>query len=154
MGRADRERTRAAGRHLIRLAVVSGTTLGALLALAASPLAGLFSPAAAVASTATHALYICAAQQPVAALAFVLDGLVLGVGDYRGLSQSTMVALAVFAPCAALLLLHPSFGIVGLWLALTFWVACRAAMLLRRWRSAVTPTGTTTSAPERSWEVS
>jgi Na+-driven multidrug efflux pump len=82
---------------------------------------------------ATLALIVCGIQQPIAAVAFVLDGLLLGASDFRILRTAMLVALAGFAPVAAIVLRWHGLGIVGVWLALSFWLLVRTAILLHRW---------------------
>ena len=93
----------------------------------------IFTSDSAVRHEATRALVICGAQQPFAALAFVYDGLLLGAGDYRTLRRAMLFALLAFAPLAIATLAHPELGIVGIWLALTCWLAARTVLLGRRW---------------------
>jgi Na+-driven multidrug efflux pump len=108
----------------------------AVATMALSPaLPYVFSSDGHVRAIATVALVICGALQPFAAIAFVLDGLLLGAGDYGVLRRAMLLALLAFAPLAALTLADHSLGITGVWLALTCWLAGRCALLGRRWSS-------------------
>jgi len=73
--------------------------------------------------------------QPLAALAFVYDGLLLGASDYTTLRRAMLLALIAFAPLAIATLADHDLGITGIWLALTCWLAARSALLARRWSS-------------------
>ena len=84
-------------------------------------------------SHAVIALVLCGALQPLAAIAFVLDGLLLGAGAYGALRRSMILALLAFAPFAIATLLDHDLGIVGIWLAITCWLAARCALLGRHW---------------------
>ena len=87
-----------------------------------------------VRSHAVIALLLCGALQPFAAIAFVLDGLLLGASAYAALRRSMILALLAFAPFAVATLLDHRLGIVGVWLAITCWLAARCALLGRHWR--------------------
>ncbi|HEY7629587.1 MAG TPA: MATE family efflux transporter [Thermoleophilaceae bacterium] len=86
-----------------------------------------------------HAIWpIYALMQPVNAIAFALDGILIGASDTRFLKWSMVFsALGVFAPIA-LLSLHFDWGIVGVWcglLGLMFArvATCGARFVGRRW---------------------
>jgi Na+-driven multidrug efflux pump len=83
---------------------------------------------------ATLALVVAAVTQPLAALAFVLDGLILGLSDYVAMRRAMILALLAYAPMAALVVEFPRLGLPGVWAALGVWLAARAALLGRRWR--------------------
>jgi putative MATE family efflux protein len=75
-----------------------------------------------------HAIWlIFAAMQPLNALAFGLDGILLGAGDTRFLALAMVpCSLLVFAPLAIVSLLA-GWGIVGVWLAIVAFIAARFA---------------------------
>jgi Na+-driven multidrug efflux pump len=86
-----------------------------------------------------HAIWpIFALMQPINALVFALDGILIGASDTRFLKWSmAFAALCVFAPIA-LLALAFDWGIVGVWcglLGLIFarLVTCGARFASRRW---------------------
>jgi putative MATE family efflux protein len=86
-----------------------------------------------------HAIWpIYALMQPLNALVFALDGILIGASDTRFLKWSmAFSALAVFAPIA-LLSLAFDWGIVGVWCGLLGLIAarlatCGARFLSRRW---------------------
>jgi Na+-driven multidrug efflux pump len=74
-----------------------------------------------------HAIWpIFAAMQPVNALAFGLDGILLGAADTRFLMWAMLpCTILVFLPLA-LLSLAAGWGIVGIWLAIYAFVTARA----------------------------
>ena len=77
---------------------------------------------------------LCAAPtQPLAALAFVYDGIILGLGDYTAMRRAMLLAILAFAPLAGLVLRFHWLGLPGVWTALGCWLACRAVLLWRRW---------------------
>jgi putative MATE family efflux protein len=73
-----------------------------------------------------HAVWwIFAAMQPLNALVFALDGILLGAGDTRYLALAMVpCSLVVFAPLAIASLLA-GWGIVGVWLAIVALIAAR-----------------------------
>ncbi len=89
----------------------------------------------AVRHAATVALLVAALTQPVAALAFVLDGLILGLSDYVAMRRAMILAIGAYTPMAVLVLRFHRLGLPGVWVALGLWLAARAALLGRRWRT-------------------
>jgi Na+-driven multidrug efflux pump len=83
------------------------------------------------------ALLVAALTQPPAALAFVLDGLVLGISDYVAMRRAMIWAVLAFIPLAALVLRFHVLGLPGIWAALWLWLAARAVLLGRRWQAHV-----------------
>jgi putative MATE family efflux protein len=135
LGRIDVDEAVRIGARCLRLGLVVSAVVG-LATIALSPvLPYIFTNDSAVRREATHALIICGALQPLAALAFVYDGLLLGAGDYATLRRAMLLALLGFAPLAIATLADHSLGIVGIWLALTCWLAVRTVLLGRVWAS-------------------
>jgi putative MATE family efflux protein len=135
LGGDDVEQAVRVGARCIRLDVAAGVLLG-LVTVAASPLLPhVFSSDAPTRHRAVIALLICGLQQPLAAIAFVYDGLLLGAADYATLRRAMLLALVAFAPLAAATLAHHSLGIAGIWLAISCWLAARCVLLGRRWSS-------------------
>jgi putative MATE family efflux protein len=125
----------AIGARCLRLGLIAGVVV-AVITVALSPaLPYVFTGDGSVRHVATIGLLICGALQPLAALAFVYDGLLLGASDYAALRRSMLLALIAFAPLAIATLLDHDLGITGIWLALTCWLAGRSALLARRWSS-------------------
>ena len=132
-GRDDMARVRAIGRRILLWTLGAGALLGVLTLGLAGPLPSAFTTNPQVAGAASRALLVCGAQQPIAALAFVLDGLLLGAARFTALRRAMVGALIAFVPAGAAVLAFPAVGIVGLWLALTIWVGFRALILGRGW---------------------
>jgi putative MATE family efflux protein len=123
------------GARCLRLGLIASAVV-AILTMALSPaLPYVFTGDASVRHVATIGLVICGALQPLAALAFVYDGLLLGASDYATLRRAMLLALIAFAPFAIATLAHHDLGITGIWLALTCWLAARSALLAHRWSS-------------------
>jgi MATE family, multidrug efflux pump len=125
---------RDAGRRMIEWGVALGALVGVLVAALRTVLPHLFSDDAEVLALASFLLVWVAALQPLNAVAFVLDGVLIGAGDMRFLAWAMIAAAAVFIP-AALMVLALDAGIGWLWAALALLMATRASTLLARFAS-------------------
>src|SRR5262249_57522610 len=97
--------------------------------------AALFTGDGGVGQAATVGLLVAALTQPPAALAFVLDGLILGISDYVAMRRAMILAIVAYAPGAALVLRFHALGLPGVWVSLGLWLTARAALLDHRWRA-------------------
>lgn len=133
LGRGDPAGARAATRRLLWWASWLGMAVGVLVAVARVPLAGLFTDDAAVAAAAATTMWWVAASQPVNAVAFALDGVLVGAGRQRLLAVAMLAAAAAFAVAATIA------GRVGhgLW---TVWAPLLVFMVARLAPSLVTAT--------------
>jgi len=136
LGAGDHQAARRAGRRTLWLGLVAGVALGLVTAALAAGAPALFTDDLAVRGVAATGLLTSAATQPLAAIAFVLDGLVLGVGDYAAMRRAMILAIAAFVPMAALVLRFHWLGLPGVWAAVGLWLAARSALLGRRWAVA------------------
>ncbi len=116
-----------------------GVLTGALLALAAPFVGGLFTADEAVREALAAGLWVLALSQPLSGLVFVLDGVLIGAGDSKYLAVSGMLNLAAYLPLAAAVLdaeLAGAIGVAWLWAAFGLgYMAARAATLLWRIRN-------------------
>lgn len=135
LGGGDLAAARLVGRRTLSMGLLLGIGLGAVTMAVSPVLPGLFSPNGGVEHQATLALLVCGLQQPLAAGAFVLDGLVLGAADYGAMRRAMLLALLAFAPLAGLTAAFHSIGLMGVWFALLCWLAARTLLLGRRWRT-------------------
>lgn len=134
LGAGDTATARDAGRRMLALGLIAGIASAGIV-LAASPfLPSVFSDDPRVVDLATFLLLWVAALQPLNALAFVLDGLLIGAGDMRFLAKA-MVASAACTAVAAGVVLGLGLGVGWVWGAIGVLMATRAAALLHRWRS-------------------
>lgn len=134
LGAGDVDRARSVGRRMLELGVVGGL-LATVVVLALRPaLPDVFSTDPAVVALAGFLLVHVAVLQPVNAVAFVLDGLLIGAGDMAFLARS-MVGAALLAVTAAGLVLALGLGIGWLWGAIALLMVSRAGILSVRWRS-------------------
>ena len=139
LGAGDQDGAYRVGRRSLRLGLVAGTGLGVVTAVLAFGVPVLFTSDASVRHAALVALLVAAATQPLAALAFVFDGLILGLSDYVAMRRAMILAVAAYVPVAALVLRFHALGLPGIWIALGLWLAARAALLGRRWRAQFRP---------------
>jgi putative MATE family efflux protein len=135
LGSGDPAGAYRVGRRCLRLGLLAGIGLAVVTAGLAFWVPALFTTDAGVQHAATVALLVAALTQPMAALAFVLDGLILGISDYVAMRRAMILAIAAYVPVAALVLAFPALGLRGIWVALGLWLAARAALLGRRWQA-------------------
>jgi putative MATE family efflux protein len=135
LGAGDRPGAYRVGQRTLRLGLLAGFAVGVLTAALAFVVPYLFTPDPAIRHAATIALLVAAATMPATGLAFVLDGLVLGLADYVAMRRAMIVAVLAYLPLAALVLAFHGLGLPGIWTALGLWLAARAALLGRRWHA-------------------
>ena len=80
------------------------------------------------------ALAVLAVLAPIGAIAYQLDGVLIGAGDARFLALAGVVTTAVYAPFA-LAVQVTGAGLVYLWIAYGVWLAARSVTLGLRTRS-------------------
>lgn len=132
LGAGDVAGTRAAVGLMIRWGAGCGAVFG-LTVLAARPwLPGLFAASPAVAHLLLIVLLVVAFEQPVAGVVFVLDGVLIGAGDQDYLAVAGLLSTTVFGIAAAFEVLAGG-GLLGLWLAISAWLAARFVTLT--WRA-------------------
>jgi Na+-driven multidrug efflux pump len=102
LGAGDAPGARAAAKRMVEWGLLAGVALGALVALLRPVLAPLFSDDPAVIDLTRQVLLVVAALQPLNAVVFVLDGVLIGAGDLRFLARAMVAAFALFLPAAAL----------------------------------------------------
>ena len=135
--------------RLMRLALATGGVFAglvlALLLLAPRAVYGLLTNHEAVIATATALSPWLAPVLLFGAVAFVYDGLFLGLTAGRALRNAMMLCtLGVFTPLAVVALLGG--GNPWLWLAFSLWMGARGATLAWAGRSFFAPPGTAESS--------
>jgi len=118
---------------MVEWGLVAGVALGGPVALLRPVLLPLFSADPAVVHRTPQVRWALAVLQPLNAVVFVLDGVLIGAGDLRFLAGAMVAAFAVFLPAAVLA------GAVGgtllwLWGAVTLLMVARLAGMA--WRFA------------------
>src|SRR5690606_20934643 len=129
LGAGEAERARSAGRRMLQIGVVTGLAAAALLLAARPFLPEVFSSHRDVVALTSFLLLLVAAIQPLNAVAFVLDGLLIGAGDLAYLARA-MVGAAVAFTAAAVGVRLLDLGIGWLWAALGVFMSARAVPLL------------------------
>lgn len=76
-----------------------------------------------------------ALHQPLAAVVFVLDGVLIGAGDTRFLAGVHTVGFAIFVPLAYAVVAM-NLSLVALWSVMILFISVRAVMLYSRSRSS------------------
>jgi Na+-driven multidrug efflux pump len=132
LGAGDVAGARSATNRMIWWGIWCGAVFG-VVTLAARPLLpGLFAAAPPVAHLMLAVLVVVAIGQPVAGVVFVLDGVLIGAGDQDYLAVAGLLSTAVFGIAATIVVVSGG-GLLGLWLAISAWLAARFITLT--WRA-------------------
>jgi putative MATE family efflux protein len=134
LGAGDVAGARAASDRLLRWGVVFGVAAGLAVVAVRPVLPALFTDDPAVRGALLAVLWFVAAQQPLNAAVFVLDGVLIGAGDLRYLAGAMAAASALFIPAAAVVLAL-DLSLSWLWVALTLLMVARLAGVGLRFRS-------------------
>jgi putative MATE family efflux protein len=138
LGAGDAHGAHAAAWRVIGWSAAVGALVGAVMLALTGVLPHAFTDDPAVLDRARAVWPLFALMQPLAGIAFALDGILIGAGDTRFLMWSMLgSALAVYVPIA-LAALHFGWGITGVWWGLLALIAVRVAttgarFLGRRW---------------------
>jgi len=135
LGASDPDAARAASRRALAWGLGSGLALAALLLVLRPAYVPLFTDDPAVRDLVWSLVVVVAASQPIGALLYVLDGILIGAGDTRYLAWTMLVALVVFLPLAGAVLVTEA-GVLALWWALAGWLLARQVAVALRYRSA------------------
>ena len=134
LGAGDVAAARGATRRMIELGLGFGLLVGLVLLALRGTLPHVFTDDPEVLRLASFVLLFAAVLQPVNAVVFVLDGVLMGAGDMRFLAVSTVAAAALFLAAAAVLLATGA-GLGWLWTALGGLMLARLALLATRIRT-------------------
>ncbi len=133
LGASDAAGTRAAARRMMQWGVIIGVAF-ALLVLVLDPLIAVtFTRDVAVRDELRPVLVAVALMQPLGAMVFVLDGILIGAGDVRYLALAMAAATACYLPFALLVLITEA-GLLALWGALFVFMFARLYGMGRRFR--------------------
>ena len=136
LGATNVHDARGVGRRLLELGIVVGVLFGLTVVVLRPWLAGLFTDDPGVRHLTLQVLWIVAALQPLAAMVFVLDGVLIGAGDAGYLALAMLVAtVGVYLP-AALLVAVLDGGLLWLWGALSLWMLARFVGMAARFRTS------------------
>ncbi|MDQ3680609.1 MAG: MATE family efflux transporter [Actinomycetota bacterium] len=126
LGAGQLDEARTVSRRLVRLGIVIGAVIGLALVVTSWALPHAFSGDPTVVDQATVALMLVGLAQVPAAVAFVLDGVLIGSSDFRFLKWNMLAGLVVFLPFALAVLRWHRLGIVGIWTGIVVWMLFRA----------------------------
>lgn len=112
---------------MIGWALLAGVLFGLMLLAGTDLIPRAFSSDPRVWQRAAGAWPLFAVMQPVAAVVFALDGILIGAGDSRYLAGAMVVALAAFVP-----VVFVASSLAGLWAALDVLMLARLATLAVR----------------------
>ena len=131
LGAGDVTMVRRLTDRMMGWGVACGVAFGLIIALARPLYDQLFSPDPAVQSLLARVLLVVAGIAPVAAVVFVLDGVLIGAGDGRYLALAGLIAVVAYLPLA--LLVHGlDAGLVWLWVAYGGYIVARLLTLMVR----------------------
>jgi Na+-driven multidrug efflux pump len=119
--------------RLMEWGLFVGLGIAGILFLGRDVLAGAFSNDVSVVSSAAGLIAWLALVQPLNALAFTLDGILIGASDTRFLAQSMLVSSFAYA-VISLLALNLDWGTAGLAAGATVWMVLRTVTTAWRWR--------------------
>lgn len=134
LGAGDVRNARRITERVVVLGLYVGVALTLLVLPVAVPVARLFTDSETVRTAAAGLLIWLALLQPLAGVAFALDGILIGASDTGFLARAMFGSAAIFV---ALLLLGAALdgGLVALAGAMTLWLAVRTVWTGVRWRS-------------------
>lgn len=131
-GERDLVAARGASNRLLLWGLGTGTVLAGVLWLLSPLLPHLFTDEPEVIAAVSEIMPFIIWMQPLNALVFVWDGVLIGSEDFRFLAAQ-MVASSVVAVGALLLVAAQSWDLVAVWWALVLLMAARAATLAARY---------------------
>ena len=134
LGSGNHAGAAAIGRASVRLSLWCSLVLAALLVAVSPFLPSLFTADPAVRSRIIAGLLVLAVMQVPGAIAFALDGALIGAQDTKWLGRQAVINLLGFVPFAVATVLWPRLGLAGLWGAQLLWMSLRATVNWRRWR--------------------
>jgi putative MATE family efflux protein len=134
LGAEDPVTAKALSRRALAWGLGSGLAMAVLLLALRPAYIPVFTTDPAVRDLVWSLVIVVAASQPIGALLYVLDGILIGAGDTRYLAWTMLVALVTFLPLAAAVLVTEA-GVVALWWALTGWLLARQVAVGLRYRS-------------------
>ena len=135
LGADDRDGAMEIGRSSLRMSLWIAAGFGIVVAATSPLLPRLFSTDGSVISRVTVGLIFLAVMQLPGAVAFSLDGVLIGGHDTRFLGRAAVCNLIPFAPMLVAVVIHPALGIAGLWAAQLVLMTSRALVNHRRFSS-------------------
>jgi Na+-driven multidrug efflux pump len=119
---------------MLEWGLLAGAGAAVLVAAFHDQLPAIFTDDAEVRATTAEVLWVVAALQPVNAIVFVLDGILIGAGESRFLALAMVAATAVYLPVAWLVYASGA-GLLALWCAIGVFMMARLAGMGGRYLS-------------------
>ena len=135
LGAGDVSMVRRLTDRMMAWGVACGVAFGLIMAFARPLYDQLFSPDPHVQALLARVLLVVACIAPVAAVVFVLDGVLIGAGDGKYLALAGLIAVAAYLPLA-LLVRGLDAGLVWLWVAYGGYIVARLVTLVVRARGS------------------
>jgi putative MATE family efflux protein len=137
LGAGSADEARVASSRMVQWGIVAGVGFAIVVVVLRSVLVPVFTDDPAVRALATDVLLVVAVLQPINAIVFVIDGILIGAGDLRYLAKAMAVSgLAVFLPAAFVVSRWSGATLLWLWGALTLLMVARLAGNLWRFAGA------------------
>ncbi|MCK6066071.1 MULTISPECIES: MATE family efflux transporter [Microbacterium] len=131
LGAGDEREVQRVLRRTTAWGVWFGVVVGAIVAALSGVIGLVFTGDPQVAALVQPALLVLAVAQPLSAVVFVLDGVLIGAGDARYLALAGALNLVVFIPALAVVAALGVSGAAGIaWLAAAFSGAYMLARLV------------------------
>lgn len=134
LGAGDVDGARATARSVLLWGVVGGAVVAALLLAGSGVVPRLLTDEAAVLAAVAGVWWLAVGAHVLNGVVFVLDGVLMGAGDFAYLRTWTIMAAAV-AGVGAQVVVVTGGGLFGLWVALEAMMLVRLASLVLRLRS-------------------
>uniref|UniRef100_A0A803NR23 Protein DETOXIFICATION n=1 Tax=Cannabis sativa TaxID=3483 RepID=A0A803NR23_CANSA len=123
LSKGDYKTVKEIAHYVLKVGLITGLTLSAILGLSFGSLATLFTKDAEVLAIVGTGVLFVSASQPLNALAYVFDGLHYGASDFAYAARAMMVVGAI---SSAFLLYTPAvIGLPGIWFGLTLFMGLR-----------------------------
>jgi Na+-driven multidrug efflux pump len=135
LGASDAVESRAASGRLLEWGLATGAVFAVGLTLVRPWLPAVFSGDEHVRALASQVLWVVIALQPVNAVVFVLDGILIGAGDLGYLAVAMAFSTFVCFLPVALLVLAVHGTLLELWGALCVLMLARLATMWARYRT-------------------
>jgi putative MATE family efflux protein len=135
LGAGDAQRAEAEARRLLWWGLAAGVLIGLGYLALGGVLPLVFTTDEVVLAELTAVWWVVAALQPIGGIVFVLDGVLMGAGDYRFLFWATAAAALLGLLPVVLASAWLGWGLVGIWAGMATLMGLRLATTVARFRS-------------------
>ena len=124
---------------LIKYGILIGILIALFGAIFYYPIGNIFIKESEVLKQFYTVFWIVLAMQPLCALAFIFDGMFKGLGKMATLRNVLLVSTCVIFLPALYFLDHYNLKLIGVFIALTLWIAARGLPLIIKFRKEFLP---------------